>query len=115
MERFFSDDLQDRRFIPYLQLHEFEALILTDASCLAKYYPNRRDDLLKLAKTVETQFNSPEEVNGMTSPSRRIKTVVPEYQKLPFGISAVRDLGFEKIRARCKHFDAWLRRLEDLS
>ncbi|MGH9662114.1 MAG: DUF4276 family protein [Bryobacteraceae bacterium] len=113
MERFFCDDIQDMRFIPYLQLHEFEALILTDVRCLAKYYPNRRDKLVKLAKSIDKQFKSPEEVNRMTPPSSRIRTAVPEYQKRLFGISAVTDLGIERIRARCKHFHKWLQKLED--
>jgi hypothetical protein len=113
-ERFFSEDVQDRRLIPYLQLHEFEALILTDARCLAKYYPNRRSDLIKLAKSVKKKFKSPEEVNRRTPPSWRIRTVVPEYQKPLFGISAFTDLGMEKVRAACKHFDSWLKKLEGL-
>ena len=45
------EDVQDQRFIPYLQLHEFEALILTDVCCLAKFYPNRTNDLVMLAKS----------------------------------------------------------------
>jgi hypothetical protein len=114
MERFLSKDVPDRRFVPHLQLHEFEALILTDAPNLAKYYPNRKDELGKLARTVERDFRSPEEVNRIAPPSWRIRTAVPEYQKAIFGISAVADLGLERIRGQCKHFDAWLQRLERL-
>ncbi|MBZ5729115.1 MAG: DUF4276 family protein [Acidobacteriia bacterium] len=80
-----------------LQLHEFEALILTDANCLATYYPDKNVRLAKLAKTTKKQFNSPEEVNRLTPPSRRITDFVPQF-KLPFGVSAVRDLGIERIR-----------------
>lgn len=114
MENLLSEDVQDRRFIPHLQLHEFEALILTDVLCLAKYYPSHKDELRRLAKSVEKDFNSPEEVNRLTPPSWRIKTAVPEYEKPLFGISAVADLGLERIRAKCRHFDAWLQRLERL-
>lgn len=114
MERLLTEDIQDRRFIPHLQLHEFEALILTDALCLTKYYPSHKDELGRLARSVEKDFRSPEEVNRMTPPSRRIITAVPEYQKVPFGISAAADLGLERIRGKCKHFDAWLQRLERL-
>ena len=114
MERFLYEDIQDPRLIPYLQLHEFEALILTDVRCLAKYYPGSEDGLVKLAKAIEKQFKSPEEVNRMTPPSWRIRTVVPEYQKALFGVSAVSDLGIERIRAGCKHFHSWLQRLEGL-
>jgi len=114
MERFLFEDVADRRFIPHLQLHEFEALILTDALSLAKYYPNRKDELRKLAVSVEKDFRSPEEVNRITPPSRRIRAAVPEYQKALFGISAVADLGLERIRDKCGHFDGWLQRLERL-
>jgi len=114
MERSLREDIDDQRFIPYLQLHEFEALILTDARCLAKYYPKSEGNLVRLAKSIEKQYKSPEEVNRLRPPSRRIMTVVPEYQKTVFGVSAVRDLGLETIRAKCKHFDSWLQRLETL-
>ncbi len=53
LERFFGEDINDRRFIPYLQLHEFEALILTDVSCLGKYYPKSKDALVKLNKSIK--------------------------------------------------------------
>jgi Domain of unknown function (DUF4276) len=112
MERLLSQDIQDRRFTPHLQLHEFEALILTDVLCLAKYYPSCKDSLGRLARSVERDFSSPEEVDRMTPPSWRIKTAVPEYQKALFGISAVADLGLERIRGKCKHFNAWLQGLE---
>ena len=114
MERFLSEDVQDRRFVPHLQLHEFEALILTDALSVAKCYPNRKDELGRLARTVERDFRSPEEVNRITPPSWRIRIAVPEYQKAVFGISAVADLGLERIRGKCRHFDTWLQRLEHL-
>jgi Domain of unknown function (DUF4276) len=115
MERLIYEDIQDERVIPYLQLHEFEALILTDVGCLAKYYPGGKQALDKLAKSIQKDFKSPEAVNRMTPPSRRIRTAVPEYQKSLFGASAVGDLGLERIRATCKPFDSWLRKLEMLS
>src|SRR5260370_12360571 len=98
----------------YVQLNECEALILTDVRCLAKYYPKSKTDLVSFAKIIEKEYRSPEEVNRLNPPSWRIKTIVPEYQKAVFGMSAVRDLGIERIRAKWKHFDSWLQRLETL-
>jgi hypothetical protein len=65
MERFLREDIDDQRFIPHLQLHEFEALILTDARCLAKYYPKSKNALVRLARSIEQKYKSPEEVNGL--------------------------------------------------
>jgi hypothetical protein len=100
MERFLNADIMDPRFIPYLQLHEFEALILTDARCLSKYYPKGKNALDKLAKSIEKQYRSPEEVNQLTPPSRRIATAVPESKRLcsecrPYRIWVLKE--FERI------------------
>jgi len=112
MERLLFEDISDPRLVPYLQLHEFEALILTDLSKLADYYPANKQALAKLAKRIEGQ--SPEEVNRTTPPSWRIRQAIPDYQKVLFGVRAVANIGLDSIRAKCRHFDSWLQRLEAL-
>src|SRR5207247_471396 len=112
LEKHFFEDVSDQRLIPHLQLHEYEALIFTDVTCLSKFYPKRKRDLHELGKRIKKQFKSPEEVNRITPPSWRIREVVPEYQKPLFGVSAVMDLGIDTVRRECKHFDMWLKKLE---
>jgi hypothetical protein len=62
LERRFADDISDRRFIPYLQLHEFEALVLCALETLVDYHPDCREDILNLRSSL-TGFASPEHVN----------------------------------------------------
>ena len=38
LERALAEDIGDKRFIPYIQLHEFEALLLADAGKITAYY-----------------------------------------------------------------------------
>ena len=53
LEARFGADVQDARFVPYLQLHEFEALILADLAYLARYYPHREKALQRLAEKLD--------------------------------------------------------------
>ena len=39
----FQGDFDDNRFIPYIQLHEFEALFYTNLSALKKLYVSRSE------------------------------------------------------------------------
>lgn len=70
-------DIGDHRFSPYLQLHEFEALVLSDLSVLAELYPSRRKAILELAKRLDQKFESPEHVNRFDPPSHRINCRAP--------------------------------------
>jgi hypothetical protein len=38
----------------------------------------------------------------------------PSYEKPLLGALAALEIGLEKIRAECPHFDGWVRRLESL-
>ena len=83
------EDFADGRFLPYLQLHEFEALVLSGLAVLAEQRPNRRREIHELAKHLEREFESPEYVNRLNPPSYRIRAAVPEYQKATDGMIRV--------------------------
>jgi hypothetical protein len=112
LEQKFREDIDDARFVPHLQLHEFEALLMTDLSHLARSYPSRKQAIEELAGRIEKDFPSPEHVNRDMPPSRRILQIVPEYSKTVAGVVTVFDIGLEDIRNKCRHFDAWITSLE---
>lgn len=109
--------ISDPRFIPYVQLHEFEALLFTDIKILETMFPTRLKEVEKLAKS--TNSLSPEFINDRPrySPSRRIITHIPEYvgRKVLAGPRLVSKIGIPTIRAKCKHFDEWVAKLENLT
>ena len=39
---------------------------------------------------------------------------MPEYDKVLFGTLAMLEIGLDRIRAECPHFDGWMRQLESL-
>src|SRR5580700_11160603 len=57
-----AEDIGDRRFFSYLQLHEFEALLLADLKVLIEQHPNRGTEIGDLAARLEREFPSPEHV-----------------------------------------------------
>ena len=103
-----------RRFIPYVQMHEFEGLLFSDASSLADGI-NRRD-LDEAFRAIRDNFNSPEDINDRpdSAPSKRIKQLYGGYEKPLHGSLAAIEIGIDTIRRECPLFDGWLIRIEAL-
>ena len=118
LERAFAADIDHPRFIPYLQLHEFEALILADPKKLDWEFIDREGSIQRLVSLV-AGFDSPELIDDgiETSPCRRITREIPEYgaRKPSAGPLVTGKIGLPTLRQRCPHFAEWLNRLEALS
>ena len=117
LEDALGNDISDWRFIPHIQLHEFEALILSDPKQLDTQFENRDDGLARLV-TMVSQFPSPEHINDNTNtaPSKRIIREIPEYQdsKVSAGPIVAEKIGLSTLRSKCSHFAGWLDKLESL-
>lgn len=111
-------DIDDWRFIPYIQLHEFEALILSDPACLSAQFQDNEDGIRRLV-ALAAQFESPEHIDeGVDSaPSKRIIREIPEYEgrKASAGPTLAANVGLPTLRQKCVHFGEWIDRLERLA
>jgi len=120
LEGAFQKDIQHHlthsRFIPYIQLHEFEALLLCEPSVLSQRYPGRKKDASELVQMCAT-FDCPDLIDDgdKTSPSKRIIERIPEYEneKSFAGPLIAEWIGLDKLR-KCRHFSDWLDRLSKL-
>lgn len=122
VERALSEDIVTQmgesfnpgRFIPYVQMHEFEALLFSDTSVLAERTKNSR--VSAQLEHVLQSFSCPEEINDNydTCPSRQIKLHIENYVKTVDGIIAAREIGLEKMRRECQRFNEWITKLENL-
>lgn len=114
LEKAFAVDIADRRFIPYLQLHEYEAILFSDPDKFADYYDHHKTEI----STLKAIASSPELINDgpHTAPSKRIIEQFPDYggAKPILGPLIAETIGLETIRNKCPHFNAWLSRLEQL-
>lgn len=115
LEQNMLEDIGNPRFIPYLQLHEFEALLFSDAGITGQSL-GATDRQMDVLQEIRNAFPTPEDINDseQTAPSKRLLALFPGYTKPAFGAAAVRDIGLDKIRQQCPHFASWLARLESL-
>lgn len=104
-------------FIPYLQRHEFEALVLAALPALQTLLDEHRDriGLEKLAESLGEA--APEDVNdgAQTAPSKRLQAAIESYDKLLHGPLATEATGLVALRSKCPRFDSWIARLEGLA
>jgi hypothetical protein len=115
LEKSLQEDICENEpsFLPYLSLHEFEALLFSNIEIMKKHFFEK--DVTRLMDTA-LQYNNPELINNdeQTAPSKRILQCVPEYAKPIDGIEIAQKIGLAVLRAKCGHFNRWIRRLEGL-
>ncbi len=114
LEDSLGNDLNVQGFIPYIQLHEFEALILADPNALEWEYLDHDNSIANLVDMVGLQ--NPELIDDgvTTAPSKRILAEIPEYDKATAGVSVAEKIGLPTLRAKCAHFNEWVTKLEKL-
>lgn len=115
LEKSFGEAIGDPRFIPYFQLHEYEAYLFVAPHYFSHYYDNYEKEIAAL-EAIAAQYETPELINDgvHSSPSKRILAHLPRYKKPLMGAEIARQIGLEAIRAKCPHFSGWLSHLEKL-
>jgi len=100
------------RFVPLIQLHEFEALLFSDANGAVQSTGFAGLGIAMSAALAEAQDN-PELVNQTPTgaPSKRIAAAYPAYQKVVHGIQIAQHIGLPAMLQRCTHFSQWYARL----
>lgn len=108
----FPDSGSDIRFIPYIEMHEFEAMLFSDAVILAD---KTQIDVSLIRKIIE-EYDSPEEINDdpANAPSKQLEALKNGYRKVAMGKTVSEAIGIEGIRKQCSHFNNWLSKLEHL-
>ncbi len=107
-----------RRFVPYVQMHEVEALLFSDTGVMASVF--ERGDLQASLGRIVQECGECEQINDheATAPSRRIEKLFPAYRK-GSGIRAhapiiVKRIGVDRLRQACPHFNDWITALEGI-
>jgi hypothetical protein len=108
----------DARLIPYIQLHELEALFFSEPKTMAETFGNQ---------TLERSFQAAVDTCGgceaiddspQTAPSKRIQQAFDGYIKgrsdYAHGPRIAEKLDLAVVRQKCPRFDQWLSRLESL-
>ena len=116
LEQKLKEDLHELSpdFIPYIQLHEFEALLFSNVDIINRNLQNATPSTLSKLKTVLHKFDKPERINTNKGPSVHLKEIYEnQYQKIYHGIPIAEQIELEEIREACPHFNNWLKKLEE--
>ena len=104
----------EKRYIPFLAVHEFEALLFSAPDILAREICVPQSSV----EAVLEECGSPEQINkGIdTAPSKRIVALakVP-YHKATNGVYIAKLITIDAIRAQCPLFDSWVKKIESLT
>lgn len=110
------DDALRHRFIPYMQLHEFEGLLFNDINVFYEQIPKRELVGTKELEETFSQYENPEMINNNkeTSPSHRLSRIISGYNKVVYGNILAEAIGLERIREKSPRFNKWLTSLEKI-
>jgi hypothetical protein len=107
-----------QRVIPYVQMHEFEALLFSKPDCF-DVEEEWTDSQRREVASIRAGFLSPEDINDHpnTAPSKLLLDVFtkPAFSKTLHGPLIAERIGLDVMREACPGFGAWLSRLESLA
>jgi hypothetical protein len=106
----------DDRLLPFVQVHEFEALLFSDLGATEAFTSDQLDAAAFARLRRDVAGLAPEEVNDgpETAPSKRLLKFVPGYRKVAFGPLIAAAIGLPRLREACPRFGAWVSWLESL-
>jgi hypothetical protein len=105
------------RYIPYIQLHEFEGLLFNNLQVFQKEIP--AEDLKDKATLMHIfeNFPNPELINNTpdNAPSKRLDRLIDGYNKIVHGSILAESIGLQQIRNKCPRFNQWILNLEKIA
>ena len=116
LQKKMADRFQYQNFIPYVQLHEFETLLLCKPQALLLFYTDKLKEVELLKAEIGNKHA--EEINETTegAPSKRIIKYFPKYekQKRTAGVLTAENIGLPYLREKCLHFNNWVTKIENI-
>lgn len=110
LQQALDDSIADRRFIPYIQLYEFEALLFSNNNGFEYLWEEK---LSEKTKTIVDAFENPEDINSApeTAPSKRLLAINEKYDKVLDGNLIALEVGINEMLAKCPRFADWISRM----
>lgn len=109
--------IDPKRFVPYIQMHELEALLYADSKIMGDILGVDGEKFQKILDEFNGQCEAIND-SSVTAPSKRIMSLVPFYKKgssvNAHGWRILKQIGLQRIREQCPHFDGWITAIEQL-
>lgn len=107
LQKSLGNAISDRRFVPYIQLHEFEALLFSNNNGFEYLWDER---LFSQTKSIVDAYPNPEEINSApeTAPSKRLLSINQSYDKVIEGNLIALEVGLTEMLEKCPRFADWV-------
>ncbi len=104
--------INNQRFKPYLQRHEFEAFMFIEPALTAKS-ALQRNKAVAIEKH-RKNFDGVEDINldPTLAPSKRLESEIGKYNKPRLGAAITNELGLERLLRECPKFSLWVQWLK---
>jgi len=112
VERLWPKYNPSTRFIPYIAMHEFEALLFSNSTILAQKLNVRKSNV----DSILDECGEPENIDDspQAAPSKRLESLSPQFKKTTTGIAIAKEIGLPTIREKCPIFNEWFTKIERL-
>lgn len=112
LESAMNENIGDRRFFSYIQLHEFEALLFSNNNGFAYYFP---EECAKRTGNIVSSYENPEDINSSPegAPSKRLLALKSDYNKVLEGNLIALEVGIMSMLEKCPRFNRWITQIID--
>lgn len=114
LELALAEAINNPRFVPYIQLHEFEGLLFA-AKDGFEFLPDLKQSHLANLLLAVNEKENPEELNDgeLTAPSKRLERLLPGFDKnKPFYGGIISEANtIDPVLKRCLRFNKWVETL----
>jgi len=112
VNKLFSEQNRDCRFIPYVSMHEIEALYFSDPASIAQAINIKQTEI----ESILHKCGEPEAINNSsaTAPSKRLEKLSDSFVKTTTGITIAKAVNIQRMREYCPLFNEWVSKIENL-
>ena len=104
----------DYYVLPYIQMHEIEALWFSDINKIAEKM-NASNKQLRELQAIINNYPNPEDINNSkeTAPSKRLESIFVGYDKPSDGAKIAQEIPVELYMEKCPRFKEWVENILD--
>ena len=104
-----KQNFSSKYIVPYIQLHEIEALWFSDIDSIARKMNANFEQKQKLKRIIQS-YPNPEDINNSkdTAPSKRLERIFLGYDKPIDGVSIAENIPIEVYMQKCPRFKIWI-------
>lgn len=114
IERSINASINETNCHFHFMLHEFEGILFSKPDSFALIAD---EGVVAEIQAIRNSYTTPEHINNSpeTAPSKRLKSLIPNYAKIKNGTLLSKNMGIDIIMEQCPHFREWIQSIISLN